>query len=156
MYELLRINTYIANADVRRVASSTDWIVIYGGKVYIIVIIVVSVIDVGLMTGASTQEVHLALQQIRTWRSYNKSNVTHISYCRHNRRHIDSTATYINNIYTHTSTHTHTNARAHLNGHAALEHTCMGADTGWVGWKYAHPGNDMGGHCPSWIFPLWK
>jgi len=25
----------------------------------------------------------------------------------------------------------------------------MGAGTGWAGWVRAHPGNNLGGHCPA-------
>jgi len=27
----------------------------------------------------------------------------------------------------------------------------MGAGTGWAGWASAHPGNNLGGHCPPGI-----
>jgi len=32
----------------------------------------------------------------------------------------------------------------------------MGAGTGWAEWARAHPGNNLGGHCPPWISPFGK
>jgi len=29
-----------------------------------------------------------------------------------------------------------------------FEISFMGADDGWVGWACAHPGKNVGGHCP--------
>jgi len=31
----------------------------------------------------------------------------------------------------------------------------MGGGTGWAGWACAHPGNNLGEHCPPLIFISW-
>jgi len=32
----------------------------------------------------------------------------------------------------------------------------IGAGTEWAGWACVYLGNYLSGHCPSWIFPLFR